>query len=602
MKKYYYIILFLSLYTNLIYSAPKVIKISPEIEDVALYIQQEVKNIESQNIKIVFEKGTYLCNPDYAFEKYCAITNHGNGIKKIIFPLEGYKSVEIEGNGATLLCHGQVFPFLFESCNSVKVSDLTINWDIPFTFLGEVINVDSIEGWREIKPYREGFSWKLRNGELRFPMIDGFYYPQLGSTLAFDKNVKRVVHGAIDIESNPVKVEKLKNGNLRFYEKLKYYPPVGSLLSSKGDRQNDRYAPAFDFKECKNILLDNITIHHALGMAFLFERSEDITIRNSKVLLQEGTKRVISSTADATHFANCKGDILLENCVFENMLDDGVNVHGTYVEVDKVIDNKTVRVALKHFEQKGFKFADVGDEIWFLISPSVDRVETNKVSAVNLINETYIDLTFESVLPKGLKTGDILENKTWNPTFTMRKCTVQNNRARSIVLKTPLRIVIEDNYFSSMMSAIFLRGESVFWYESGAVTDVLIKGNYFKNCADCGTKHSVLYISPRLGKNFDSTQIYDSNINFVNNTIDTFNSRIVWADRVENLLIEGNIIKRNNERTPVFGDDAMFEFVNCKNVNIKGNKYYGQKHKQILKVDSNTKESLSVSGNENLKF
>ena len=37
------------------------------------------------------------------------------------------------------------------------------------------------------------------------------------------------------------------------------------------------------------------------------------------------TQRVISTTADATHFVNCKGDILIENCRFENMLDDGTN-------------------------------------------------------------------------------------------------------------------------------------------------------------------------------------------------------------------------------------------------------------------------------------
>ena len=50
------------------------------------------------------------------------------------------------------------------------------------------------------------------------------------------------------MNSDPSKVVELPNGNLRIYEKQKYYPPIGSLLSSKGDREKDRYAPAFDFK------------------------------------------------------------------------------------------------------------------------------------------------------------------------------------------------------------------------------------------------------------------------------------------------------------------------------------------------------------------
>ena len=112
---------------------------------------------------------------------------------------------------------------------------------------------------------------------------------------------------------------------------MKKYPPVGSVLSSKGDREHDRYAPAFEVKSSKNITFDGLVVHHALGMGYLFERTEDIKILNCGVYLRKGTERVISSTADATHFANCKGDILIENSRFENMLDDGTNVHGTYV-------------------------------------------------------------------------------------------------------------------------------------------------------------------------------------------------------------------------------------------------------------------------------
>lgn len=225
---------------------------------------------------------------------------------------------------------------------------------------------------------------------------------------------------------------------------------MGALLSSKGDREHDRYAPAFDFKECKNICLDSITIHHALGMGFLFERSENMQILNSQIVLPKHTQRVISTTADATHFVNCKGDILIENCRFENMLDDGTNVHGTCVEVDEVIDDYTVRVSLKHFEQLGFKFAERGDDIWFIIHPSPQRGEVNTVSRVFTLNERFIQLSFAKPLPAGLKRGDILENNTWNPTFTMRGCTIRNHRARSVILKTPLKTIIENNQYSGI--------------------------------------------------------------------------------------------------------------------------------------------------------
>jgi hypothetical protein len=415
--------------------------------------------------------------------------------------------------------------------------------------------------------------------------------------LAFDPEEKRPIHGGWDIYSNPRWVEKLPNGNLRFHEFLNHYPPIGSLLSSKGDRKQDRYAPAFEFKSSNNIILENIVIHHALGMGFLFERSENIQILNSGVHLREGSNRVISSTADATHFANCKGNILVENCRFENMLDDGTNVHGTYVVIDEVIDEKTLRTKLMHFEQLGFEFASPSDEIWFIKQPSPERSETAIVSKVKVINEQFFEISFDSEIPKGLKSGDILENKTWNPEFTMRGCTIRNHRARNIVLKTPLKTVIEKNHLSSMMSSIFFRGESHFWFESGGVNDVLIQNNTFEYCAYSGAEHSVLNITPRMGNSFDQSQIFDRNIRFENNTIHTFGNRIVIADRVDGLTILNNKIVKTNQKANLYPEAPIFELTNSQNVKIEGNIYEGDSL-QMIKADKKSSNTLILKKNK----
>lgn len=576
--------------------ASQIITIKHSDGDMTMTVRKALEKITDQDVKLVFEKGTYKFLPDYTMEKYCAITNHGNGMKKIIFNFKGLHSVEIEGNGSEFIFHGQEMPFLFEGCDSAKVKNLTIDWDIPFTFLCKVVAVNSKEGWRDIKPFSNGFSWSLKDGRIEFPGIDGFNYNCLGSTLAFDPKEKRVEHGAWDIYSNPQWVEKRPNGILRIHERLKYYPPVGSLLSSKGDREHDRYAPAFDFKSSGNILIDSVVVHHALGMAFLFERSENIKLLNSGVYLREGTNRVVSSTADATHFCNCKGHILVENCRFENMLDDGTNVHGTYIVVDQVINPYTLRVELKHFEQLGFEFAGVGDEIWFIHQPSPERVSIDQVASIHVINERYIELRFKNELPDNLEQGDLLENKTWNPSFTMRNCIIRNNRARNVVLKTPLKIVIENNHFSSMMSSILFRGESRFWFESGAVEDVLIRNNTFDYCAYSGAEQAVLNISPRLGNGFDQNEVYDRNIRFEDNIIRTFDNRIVWGNQVDGLVIKGNTITQTFDAKPLYPNAPLFQFTDCKNVQLDDNKYTGR-CKTTLVADQTTKPTLKVDHN-----
>ncbi|WP_242157116.1 right-handed parallel beta-helix repeat-containing protein [Aestuariivivens sediminis] len=597
MKKISMILVIIAVSTSLgLAKTSDPIMIKPVNGDMTPIISQILEEAETKDLHLVFEKGVYRFLPDYAFGKYLDITNHGNGYKRIIFNFTKFRSVSITGNGAEFIFHGQAMPFLFENCERVKISDLVIDWDIPFTFLGEVIAVNEEEGYRDIKPFRDGFSWKIRNGKLEFPDIDGFSYSIPGSTLAFDPSEKRPVHGAWDIHSHPRWVEKLPNGNLRFYEFLKHYPPVGALLSSKGDREHDRYAPAFDFKTSSNIELDGIIIHHALGMGFLFERSENIKLIHCGIYLREGTNRVISSTADATHFCNCKGTILIENCRFENMLDDGTNVHGTYVEVDEVIDTSTVRTKLMHFEQRGFQFATPGDEVWFIRQPSPERGETAVVRNIKFINDAFIDISFNAPLPAGLKPGDILENKTWNPEFTMRGCTIRNHRARNVVLKTPLKTIIEDNRFSSMMSSLFFRGETFFWFESGAVNDVLIQNNTFEYCAYSGSEHAVLNITPRLGKTFDPSLIYDRNIRFENNTIRTFGNRIVSADRVDGLTIKNNKIIKTFGIPELYPNTPLIELTNCTNTVIQGNRYEGDCDTKI-KADEPSTLNLSVGHN-----
>ncbi|WP_324025363.1 right-handed parallel beta-helix repeat-containing protein [Maribacter sp. BPC-D8] len=599
-KQLIFLVIFGLLLSNTTY-ASEIIHIKNTEDDMTTTVRDAIANAKEKDIKLVFEKGSYTFLTDYAIGKYLHITNHGNGFKKIIFNFEGFNSVEIEGNGSEFIFSGQTAPFVFEGCKTIKVNGITLDWSIPFSFQGDVIAVNAEEHYYDLKPYTEGFSWELTKGQIEFPGINDFNFSSLGSSLSHNKATKAVDYGAFDMSLNPSYVEKLANGNLRFHDKgIKHFPRIGTVLQSKGDKNNNRYAPAFLVRNSSNIIFDKVVIHHALGMGFLFERSEDIKIQNCGIYIKEGSNRVISIIADATHFANCKGDILIENCRFEGMYDDGTNVHGTYVEVDKVLNNNTVRVALRHDQQLGFEFAGIGDEVWFIKSPNPQRAEENTVSSVKAINDIYTEITFENELISDLKPGDILENKTWNPTFTMRGNTIRDHRARNIIIKTPKKIIIEDNDLSSMMSSIMLRGETFYWYESGNVEEVIIRNNRFVHCAYGGAEHAVLKVSPRLGNAFDDSITYDRNIQFINNSIETFDNRIIWADRVDGLLIKNNTIKQTTTEKPQYPDASMFDLINCKDVEITNNTYEGN-CENVLKADDVSKKTLVFKKNKGFK-
>ena len=148
-----------------------------------------------------------------------------------------------------------------------------------------------------------------------------------------------------------------------------------------------------------------------------------------------------------------------------------------------------------------------------------------------------------------------------------------------------------------MMSSIFFRGESFFWFESGGVKDVLVQNNRFEHCVYSGVEQAVMWITPRLGAGFDQDALYDRNIRFVNNTINTFDNRIVWADRVDGLIIKGNTITQTHTGEPLRPNAHLFDFTNCRNVSITDNEYKGTHSKSVL-ADKATKASLRVEGNQ----
>lgn len=65
-------------------------------------------------------------------------------------------------------------------------------------------------------------------------------------------------------------------------------------------------------------------------MGLIVERTENITL--NQLIVSSDDDRLVSTRADATHFIGCKGTIRAENCRFEHMLDDGINVHGACVK------------------------------------------------------------------------------------------------------------------------------------------------------------------------------------------------------------------------------------------------------------------------------
>jgi hypothetical protein len=356
---------------------------------------------------------------------------------------------------------------------------------------------------------------------------------------------------------------------------MKQLPPIGSVMVSKGEYLQNRTSPAFRVFKSKDLLFKNVNVHHAGSMGLIAERSENITLDSFNVVLKEGSGRMITTTADATHFCNVKGIVTIKNCTFENMLDDATNIHGTYVRVNKIIDEYTLAVETYHPHQNGYLFGEEGDLVQVInqknLQPTTEPLILKKVERVN---EKISYITFNKPIANKVQVYDGVENISWHAEAIIENNIVRNNRARSFLISTPRKVVVRNNKLSSQMANFRITGDLGLWNESGPNVDLLIENNVIENSVYGGNgPQAIFLIDPEYDDKKNIEGKFSKNITIRNNVIKTFDSSILIAISVDGLIFENNQIIQTNTYKPIFPNAENISIINCDNVTIKGNTF-----------------------------
>lgn len=576
-------------------------------EDATPYVLDKVLGAKSGSIsEIVFEKGIYHFYPDRGYEDFVNISNHDDVLVSTAFPLFDLDHVVIDGQGSTFIFHGRMVPFLIQNCSDLKIKNLSIDWHETFHSEGKVVAKNELEGTfdLEISPT---YPYEIRNDQLYF--IKEYYEHTIGQSILYDPTRKAI---AFDTESytgitvfekvtsryaldkinykykadvnapplnylgrqNSIKVEELKPGLVRVHNHRKKLPPVGMILVCKGEKSKNRIAPAISVKESKDLLLKEVTVHHAGGMGLIVENSENFTLDAFKVIPSKD--RMVSATADATHFVGCRGNIVLQNCVFTNQLDDGLNVHGTYQEVVKILDERRLGVRVGHFQQQGFVLGRPGDTIGVVrLEDSFFPFDSIQLKGVRPINGRYQILTFTKDIPSSIRPGDLLENLDAYPEILIENNYIGKNRARGLLLSTPKKTIVRNNEFHTEMEAILMPVESGFWYESGRAANVEIYNNIFQDCVHSGQNRGVI----RLMTDDNNGNIAFQNIDINNNRFNHFDNLILEVNNTSNLSFRNNIITCSGTFPQLFADNSVIKIKASKDLDFGANHYEGNASK-----------------------
>lgn len=503
--------------------------------------------------------------------------------------LRKMKNITVEGNGSEFIFHGRRMQIAnVDSCTNIILRNFSIDWDRPYISQATIVKVS--DSFLDVKIDREEYPYVIEEGKIQF-VGEGWKMPVLDTyNNLYDKDRKEIVYNTWDSPLGNIfsqRAEELPNGHIRFYGKVPYQPETGTYVSLF----HQRYAViGFHIKNSKDVTLQNLDIYHALSHGVLGERTENITMDNASMKVNEKKGRVFSIIADASHFINCKGTIKIIHCAHTGQGDDFINVHGINSKITKIIDNRTIEV-----DGRG-RLNEPGDEVWFINKETVQRGEVAVIETKEPIIQNGkpagFRYTFSKSFSSQIKENDFVENKTWNAALILRKCSIlKKNRARGILVTTPQPVVIEDNYFRSAGTAILVEGDLDYWFESGANTNVSICNNTFEDCLTSGNRDesrgqwgdAIITITPSHKPKNDREEPYHKNIHIKNNLFKVFDAPLVRARSVRGFLFTGNQIEKTHTYRPYAWQKSAFMFDGCREVIIRNN---------TIDTDYTTKEIL----------
>ena len=521
--------------------------------------------------------GRYDFWPDWAVEKYLFVSNNGEGLKRIAFPLVGFDGLEIDGSGATFVFHGFLVPFLVESSHNVRIKNLSIDFARPFHSEGKVLAATPESVDVEIS---EEFPYSIRNGMLVF--TDGktavnpesavkkpaeVLYPY-GSLLAFDPVRRETAYMAKDRYGVSTGIPAGEIGKRQMRLSIsKVTAEAGNILVFGAAM---RSVPGFILSETAQTSLENVTIHHCGGMGVIAQLSSDIELNGVKVTPPPGGRRIVSITADATHFVNCTGKIVMRNCLFENQKDDATNVHGLYAPILRILGPDKFEIRMANSDQAGLDFIRAGARLEVVDGPSLVTHGEMVVSAVKRLNKEISVITAKTSLP--LKKGDCVANLDANTAEVLIKdCVFRGNRARGLLLGSRGKMTIEGNTFHIPGSALLFEGDACGWFEQSGVRDVTIRNNTFDNCNFGVWGKACIEVGSGIRKDVRHTSRYNKNITIENNVFRVFGNRsILNIYSVDGLTFRNNQLERTAAYPAIPGPaEELYQVVDSDNIAIE---------------------------------
>ena len=537
---------------------------------------------------IIFPRGRYDFHPDPDSEQTIAMA------------LRGARNIVVDGGGSEFVFHGRMKVFHVEDCENVTLRNFSTDWDRPYISQGEFVAVTP--QYVDLRIDCSQYPYVIEQGHIRFTgegwsagVVDSYMniYDKATGTIAYrtrDSHTGNIFNG---------EAEQVAPDVVRFHGSiLEREVPVrpGQIITLY---HGTYILTGIELCYSRDITLEDITLYHTLSNGVYGYRCENITLHRVSTTPRTEKGRVFSTVADASHFTCCRGRILIDGCAHAGQGDDFMNVRGTYSRIESFKDRCTALI-----DGRGWTIGAT-DTLWVVDRETMRRGAELVVRCINKRNGGY-EVEFTDTVPAEVTEGMFLENKTWTPELVVRNCRFEKkNRARGMLVTTPRRVVIENNYFNTAGAAILIEGDLDHWFESGSHTDLTIRNNRFVNCCTSGCEtgdrwewgEAPITISPSFRPDSPDSPSYHRNITICDNTFECFDAPVLFARSVENLRFERNRLKPTFDYEPFLWQRSTLRLDGCRRVTVRDNRVAKDFPSRTIELHHMRRSDLAVSDN-----
>ena len=507
--------------------------------DIADKLENIIKNTKAGEV-IFLPSGDYFLSRKVMVKDKTNITIRGNNTSIItpFNPAEGFEHYK----GA----------FDFTDCQSIVLENLIFDTSENINSAGIVVAVDPCNVTFDVKCFDDC-------------ALDGHQVIRAINSMDEDNSPDYL------LETNLVKYyEMLDDKTARIYcdESLKSNLeslPIGEKICFRHSLGGFKVLEnsAITFHNCENIVLNDITVHSSAGyMIVVFPRCHNMTINRYRVVCPDGSNRLMASNVDAIHLLGLSGKLVINDCYFDGLGDDAVNIHSTAGTISSINSNF---VTLKNG-----RFDIPLEDSW---CKAGDKIAVYNEDFV-LKGFIYVDDYRNSCIHSSsvnveFTVGDIVGNTAFYADTEITGCTVKNSRARGFLLQTNNIVIRDCNFFGTSLPAILLAPDIKFWHEVGPINNALIENCVIEKCP-ASKKQSFLasIVVNTSHSHFPEVEnIVHKNINILNNTFKNVTSDFVFMTSTDEVKIQNNVFENCD------GNSDRIKLLHCKNVSLENNHY-----------------------------